>query len=153
MRYATIALLAGFLAFANPAWPVTGTGQVTVATNSSVNTTLAANTIYVLVGWVPVVTTILNPVGNIAAYVNGQGFPFAAITGASQEVNTYVGQFTVNALGGAVELVPAFQGNADFVLTNNSASTRTVIMGCTANQVAGACLFNVRTVPTADPIF
>jgi hypothetical protein len=143
----------GILACYTPAFSVTGTGQITVATGAESITTLAANTAFVLVGWVPVVTSVISPVGNIYAYVNGQGFPFAALTGASQEVNTVVGQFTVNALSGALELVPAFQANADFVLTNNSASTRTVILGCVANQVGGACLFNVRTVPTADPIF
>jgi hypothetical protein len=49
--------------------------------------------------------------------------------------------------------VPAFQPNSDYVLTNNSASTRTVILGCQANNTTGACLFNIRTVPTADPVF
>jgi hypothetical protein len=146
-------LFAGFLAFANTAWPVTGTGQVAVATGAEVSTTLSANTIYVLVGWVPVVTSVSKQSGNIGAYVNGQGFPFAALTGAQQQVNTSVGLFTANSQGGALQLAPAYQATADFVLTNNSASTRTVIMGCTATGLQGECLFNVRTVPTADPVF
>lgn len=155
MRYTAVLALVGVLLIANPASPVTGTGQITVSGNAEVVSTLAANHAFVLVGWVPVVTTMISPVGNIAAYINGQGFPYAHVsgTGVSQEVNTYVGQFTINALSGAIELVPAYQGNADFILTNNSASTRTVILGCTINQFNGACLFNVRTVPTADPIF
>jgi hypothetical protein len=153
MRFIAILTAAALLTFATPASSVTGTGQVTVLTGAEVTVTLAANTIFVLVGWVPVVTAVTNPVGNIYAYVNGFGFPFAAITGATQDADAIVGQFTVDATGGSLELAPAYQRNADFVLTNNGATTRQIILGCTANQVSGGCLFNIRTVPTADPTF
>jgi hypothetical protein len=153
MRSIAILTVVALLTFATPASSVTGTGQVTVLTGAEVTVTLAANTIFVLVGWVPVVTSVTNPVGNIYAYVNGFGFPFAAITGATQDADAVVGQFTVDATSGGLELVPAFQRNADFVLTNNGATTRQIILGCQANQVGGACLFNIRTVPTADPAF
>jgi hypothetical protein len=154
MRYRVIVVLVAVLAFATPASTVTGTGQVRVTIGSEVTTTLAANMAFVIVGWVPVVGSLDTPSGgNIYAYVNGQGFPFANVAGPSQEVNTFVGQYLVNTISGAFNFIPAYQAISDFVLTNNSASTRTVILGCGANNMTGACLFNIRTVPTADPIF
>jgi hypothetical protein len=154
MRYRVIVVLVALLAFATPASTVTGTGQITVAIGSEATTTLAANTAFVLVGWVPVVGALDTPSGgNIYAYVNGQGFPFAHVTGASQEVETFVGQYLVNTISGAFDFVAAYQVNGNFVLTNNGATTRTVILGCGANNMTGACKFNIRTVPTADPIF
>jgi hypothetical protein len=156
MRYRVILVLVALLAFATPASTVTGTGQITVAIGSEMTTTLAANTAFVLVGWVPVVASLANASGgNIYAYVNGQGFPFAHVsgTGVSQDVNTLVGQYLVNTISGALDFIPAYQAHGGFVLTNNSASTRTVILGCGGNHMTGACFFNIRTVPTADPIF
>jgi hypothetical protein len=153
MRFTVILTVVALLTFATPASSVTGTGQVRVVTGAEVTVTLAANTSFVLVGWVPVVAEIINPVGNIYAYVNGFGFPFAAVTGATQEADALVGQYIVDTTSGGLELIPAFQRNADFVLTNNGATTRQIILGCEANQVSGACLFNIRTVPTADPTF
>lgn len=154
MRYRVIVVLVALLGFATPASTVTGTGQITVAIGSEATTTLAANTAFVLVGWVPVVGSLDTPSGgNIYAYVNGEGFPFAAVSGASQEVNTFVGQYLVNTVSGAFDFIAAYQAHGDFVLTNNSASTRTVKLGCGANNMTGGCMFNIRTVPTADPIF
>ncbi|MCA1580433.1 MAG: hypothetical protein LC796_03390 [Acidobacteria bacterium] len=130
---------------------MTGNGTLQVNTGTSVIGTVSANTTVVVVGWAPVVNSMSAGFGNIAAYVNCNLCTFATI-GLLQSPNAYVGQFTAQA-GPPIIVYPAFQSNSPMNLNNNSGSTGSITWGCQAGNVTGACLFNIRTFPAADPNF
>lgn len=130
---------------------VSGTGEVQVNTGTTVAGAIAANTSIVIVGWTPVVNSMSASFGSINAYVNAQGMPFASV-GMSQSVTAHIGQFTA-AAGPPIILYPAWQHNGAFNLTNNTGATTQLIFGCVGGAVTGACLFNVRSFPTTDPLF
>ncbi|MEO8191783.1 MAG: hypothetical protein ABI682_15725 [Acidobacteriota bacterium] len=129
-----------------------GNSGVQVNTNTTVTGTVANNTAFVIVGWVPVVNSMSAGFGNIAAYVNCGFCIFASFGGVTQSSNAYVGQFTAQA-GPPIILYPAYQSNGSMNLVNNTGTSLGLTLGCQGGAVTGACLFNIRTFPLADPLF
>ncbi|MEP6768388.1 MAG: hypothetical protein ABJC61_06940 [Acidobacteriota bacterium] len=122
-------------------------------TNTGVTMTLGANTTLVIVGWTPVVNSMSAAFGSINAYVNCTTCTLADLNNfTGQSPTAHVGQFTA-AAGPPIILYPAWQQNGQMHLNNNLAATKSVLFGCVGGAVTGACLFNVRTVPSADPLF
>ncbi|MEO8191201.1 MAG: hypothetical protein ABI682_12745 [Acidobacteriota bacterium] len=142
-----------FLALLLPsanAYAVSGNGSLQINTGTTVVGAIAANTVVTVVGWVPVVNSMSASFGNIAAFVNC-GLCFFAQIGLTQSPNAYVGQFTAQA-GPPIILYPAFQSNAPMHL-NNAGTNGSIAWGCQGGNVTGACLFNIRTTPSTDPLF
>ncbi|MDQ2870262.1 MAG: hypothetical protein M3S32_05930 [Acidobacteriota bacterium] len=137
---------------ASTATATTGTGEVQVNTGTTVSGQLFANTMMIIVGWTPVVNSTSAPFGAINAFVNASGLPFAQISSVNQNHSAHIGQFTV-ATGPPIVLYPAWQQNGAFNLNNTDASPAAITFGCVGGNVTGACLFNVRTIPSADPLF
>ncbi|MEO8191200.1 MAG: hypothetical protein ABI682_12740 [Acidobacteriota bacterium] len=153
MRKLTLRSIALIFVLAAPAaLAATGTGEVVVNTNTSVAMTLGANVTLALVGWAPVINTMSARFGSINAYINCSTCTFADLNGGTgQSAITHVGQFTVES-GPPIIAHLAWQQNGPMNI-NNTGTSKTVMFGCVGGAVAGACLFNVRTIPSGDPSF
>ncbi|MEO8191501.1 MAG: hypothetical protein ABI682_14260 [Acidobacteriota bacterium] len=130
---------------------LTGNGSLQVNTNTTLVGTVPINTTVIVVGWAPVVNSMTAGFGNIAAFVNCN-LCDRAVIGLLQSPNAYVGQFTAQA-GPPIIVYPAYQSNSSMILTNNSGQAGSVTWGCQGGSVNGACLFNIRTITSPDPLF
>jgi hypothetical protein len=135
------------------AYGITGNAQVQVDTGSTATLTLSQNNILVLLGWTPVVTSASAAIGSIVARINCVACTSGAfsVTGSTKNFNGVVGQFTV-AAGPPIILTPGYGTVSPWTIVNAS-SSGDVILGCAGNAVTGACLFNMKTMPSTDPLF
>ena len=145
------AVFLALLLFSATASAFSGNGTLQVNTGTQVVGAVPNNVTVVVVGWAPVVNSMSASFGNIAAYVNCNMCTFAQI-GLVQSVNAYVGQFTAQA-GPPIIVYPAYQNNSPMILYNNTGANGNITWGCQAGSVTGACLFNIRTIPSTDPLF
>ncbi len=151
LSFWSVALI--FLLSTPALFALTGTGEVQVNTNATVTMTLGANTTLSVVGWMPVVSSMSASFGSMNAYVNCVNCTFANLNNfTGQSPTAHIGQFTA-AAGPPIILYPAWQPNGQMNINNTVASTINVQFGCTGGAVSGACLFNVRTIPSTDPNF
>ena len=151
-RILFFAVVIAFL-LSGAAYGGTGNAEVQVNTGSTATLHLSVNNTLVLLGWTPVVISASASIGSIVARINCVACNSGAftVTGSTKNFNAVVGQFTVQA-GPPIILTPGY-GTVSPWTINNTFQDADVILGCAGNAVTGACLFNMKTIPSTDPLF
>ncbi|MEP6768391.1 MAG: hypothetical protein ABJC61_06955 [Acidobacteriota bacterium] len=103
---------------------------------------------------IPVVSTVTGAPASMAANVNVTGSPFSICGASFPSCNNdiWAAQWTIVSTPSGVQAVSAYQGGT-VKIVNNSGSSAIVALGCQVGQMTGSCIFTVRVMPIADPLF
>ncbi len=134
-----------------------GSTAVTGAANpvtTSVPAFILANSVFEVVGVIPVVSTVTGAPASMAAsvYVGASNFSFCANPGPGCSNDMWAAQWTIISAPSGIQAVNAYQGTS-VRLVNSTASSRTVDLRCQVGQMTGSCIFVFREQPIADPLF
>ena len=107
-----------------------------------------------VIGVIPVVSTVTGAAASMAASVNVAGSPFTLCGAGSPSCNNdiWAAQWTIVAAPSGIQAVNAYQGST-VKIVNNSGSLASVGLRCQVGQMTGSCIFTIRLMPIADPLF
>ena len=114
------------------------------------------NSIFELVGVIPVVSTVTGTPASMAATVNvGTASPFTyCVEGITSTCSSdlWAAQWTIVSAPTGIQAVNAYQGST-VKLVNNTPGNGPITFGCQVGQMTGSCIFVSRVQPISDPLF
>jgi hypothetical protein len=118
--------------------------------------TIPANSIFEVMGVIPVVSTVSGAPASMAASVNvGTSSIFTYCSeGLTATCNSdlWAAQWTIVSAPTGIQAVNAFQGST-IKLVNSGAQGDAITLRCQVGQMTGSCIFVSRVQPISDPLF
>lgn len=107
-----------------------------------------------MIGIIPVVSS-----GEGSSRINGgqrerRGSPFSICGSGVPSCNNDIraAQWTIVSAPSGIQAVNAYQGST-IRIVNNSGTANSVALRCQVAQMTGSCIFTIRLMPIADPLF
>jgi len=115
-----------------------------------------ANSIFEVIGVIPVVSTVSGAPASMAASVNvGTSSIFTYCSeGLTATCNSdlWAAQWTIVSAPTGIQAVNAYQGST-VKLVNSGAQADSISLRCQVGQMTGSCIFVSRVQPISDPLF
>ncbi|MEP6770042.1 MAG: hypothetical protein ABJC61_15315 [Acidobacteriota bacterium] len=115
-----------------------------------------ANSLFEVMGVIPVVSTVSGAPASMAASVNvGTSSNFTYCSEGLSAIcssDLWAAQWTIVSAPTGIQAVNAFQGST-VKLVNNSVQPGAITLRCQVGQMTGSCIFVSRVQPISDPLF